>query len=119
MSRSPFTIAEKYITLHKKFQPDTWSETANLISDMIVVPLITLFFFFVGGVSHMSMVMTLAKTYQVWSSFFEYTDVRFAVQRMKMKMYSMGGPFIVTNNPIYMPYVYADAIVRHSEGIRG
>ena len=30
---------------------------------------------------------------------------------------SVGGPFIVTNDPIYMPYVFADAVYRVPVGM--
>jgi len=32
---------------------------------------------------------------------------------MRLRMAQVKGPFIATNDPKYMPYVWADAVVRH------
>jgi len=81
---------------------------------MILMPLITLFLFFTGGGDIFMALSTVATTYRVWMEWMEYTELRFAMQRMRMRMAQVGGPFIATNNPKYMPYVWADAVVRHT-----
>ena len=63
-----------------------------------------------------STAMTVLKTYQVWKDYTEYTSLRFEVQNMMLYCQVVGGPFIVTNDPTYMPYVYADAVQRTSLG---
>ena len=60
----------------------------------------------------MSAAMTVLKAYQVWKDYTEYTILRFEVQSMFLYCQTVGGPFIVTNDPIYMPYVFADAVQR-------
>jgi hypothetical protein len=34
------------------------------------------------------------------------------MQRMELQARRVGGPFISTNDPTYMPYVWADAVTR-------
>jgi hypothetical protein len=113
----PFQTADRYIQLKKKCDPKTWFETATLISDMIVMPLITLFFIFSGQADPMTAAMTALKAYQVWKDYTEYTILQFEVQSMFLYCQTVGGPFIVTNDPTYMPYVFADAVQRTSRGL--
>jgi hypothetical protein len=87
------------------------------MSDMILMPIITLFLIFIRMSDPMTVAMTAMKAYQVWSEFTEYTRLRFEVQNMFLYCQSVGGPFIVTNDPTYMPYVFADAIYRVPVGM--
>jgi len=82
------------------------------LSDMIIMPLITLFFFFNGGGDMFMLMSTVSTAYRAWMEWIEYSELSFAMQRMRVRMAQVGGPFIVTNNPKYMPYVWADAVVR-------
>ena len=82
------------------------------LSDMIVMPLITLCIFLAGNGDVFMLMSTAATAYRVWMEWIEYIELRFVMQRMRMRMAQVGGPFIVTNNPKYMPYVWADAVVR-------
>ena len=79
---------------------------------MIVMPIITLFLVFLHVADPMMIITTLLKTYQVWKDYTEYIELRFQVQAMFVHCQSVGGPFITTNNPLYMPYVFADAVQR-------
>ena len=65
----------------------------------------------------LSIAMTCMKTHQVWKDYTDYTSLRFEVQNMMLYCQVVGGPFIVTNDPMYMPYVYADAVQRVPVGI--
>ncbi len=89
----------------------------TLISDMIVMPLIMFFTLFNQSYDLFSVASTLAKTYSLWKKFVEYTDLQFKVQRMYLHTMQVGGPFIVTNDSTYMPYVFADAVYRVPVGI--
>lgn len=108
----PFKVAERYIQLRKVCAPQSWADTITLISDMILMPIITLFLVFLHVADPMMIATTLLKTYQVWKEYTEYTHLRFQVQSMLVYCQSVGGPFITTNNPLYMPYVFADAVQR-------
>jgi hypothetical protein len=114
---NPFQIAERFIQLRKVCEPSNWSDQMTLISDMIVMPLITLFLVFTKGYDMFSVASTLAKTYSTWKRWYQYNDLRFKVQMMYLHTMKVGGPFIVTNDPEYMPYVFADAVYRVPVGI--
>jgi hypothetical protein len=114
---NPFVVAERYIQLRKVCVPDSWADTVTLFNDMILMPLITLFLLFVGLADPIVIFTTVLKTYQVWKNYCEYTDLRFQVQQMFFICQITGGPFIVTNDTTYMPYVYADAVVRRNQGL--
>lgn len=114
---NPFVAAERYIQLRKVCVPDSWADTVTLFNDMILMPLITLFLLFIGLGDPIVLFTTTMKTYQVWKDYCEYTDLRFQVQQMFFVCQAVGGPFIVTNDPTYMPYVFADAVVRKNEGL--
>jgi hypothetical protein len=113
----PFKTAERYIQLRKKCAPESWADTLTLMSDMILMPIITLFLVFLRMSDTISTAMTVIKAYQVWKDYTEYTSLRFEVQNMMLYCQIVGGPFIVTNDPTYMPYVYADAAYRVPVGI--
>lgn len=100
-----------------KCVPESWADTAHRVTDMIVMPLILLFLAFVRGLDPMTVAMNGMRTYQAWNEYIEYTYLRFEVQRMMIYCQAVGGPFIVTNDPKYMPYVFADAVVRTQCGM--
>lgn len=113
LPENPFKAAERFIQIRDKCLPPTWTAQMQRLSDMIFMPLITLFLFFNGGGDMFMSLSTAATAYRVWMEWVEYTELRYVMQRMRMRMAQVGGPFIVTNNPKYMPYVWADAVVRH------
>jgi hypothetical protein len=113
----PFELAERYIQLRKKCAPDSWTDTMSLISDMIVMPIIILFLALTGQPDPMTTAMTGLKAYQTWKDYTEYIDLRFQVQMMLVYCQSVGGPFITTNDPKYMPYVLADAVQRKNQDL--
>jgi len=109
---NPFKTAERYIQLRAKCAPESWADTIHLVNDMILMPLITLFLIFMKIGDPLTVGMNGLKSYQTWKEYIEYTQLRFEVQRMLVYCQSVGGPFIVTNDSKYMPYVFADAVVR-------
>ena len=111
----PFVVAERYLQLRKVCVPESWADSITLIVDMIVMPIITLFLVFLRIADPMTIATTALKAYQTWRDYTEYTDLRFQVQSMLVYCQSVGGPFITTNNPLYMPYVFADAVQRMNQ----
>jgi len=87
------------------------------VSDMILMPIIILFFIFLYQADPMTAAMTFLKAYQSWKEYTEYVSLKFEVQNMFLYCQTVGGPFIVTNDPTYMPYVFADATYRTSRGL--
>jgi len=114
LPKNPFKVADRFIAIRDICLPPTWTSQMQRLSDMIVMPLITLCLFFTGSSDIFVLLSTAATTYRVWAEWVEYTELRFVMQRMRMRMAQVKGPFIVTNNPKYMPYVWADAVVRHA-----
>jgi len=108
----PFETAERYIQLRKIYSPKSWGELMIKINEMILTPLITIFFILLDRIELFSLVPAVLGTYRVWTGWMEYQELRFLMQRMYLKTMQMGGPFIVTNDSTYLPYVYADAMVR-------
>lgn len=113
----PFQTAERYIQLKKKCAPSSWYATLSLISDMILMPIITIFFIFLYQADPMTVAMTALKAYQTWKEYTEFVSLKFEVQNMFLYCQTVGGPFIVTNDPTYMPYVFADATYRVPPGM--
>jgi hypothetical protein len=113
----PFKTAERYIQLRKICDPISWADSITRMNDMILMPIISFFLLFIHAEDLITAAFTMIKTYQVWAEFTEYTQLRFDVQRMFLYSQSVGGPFIVTNDPIYMPYVFADAVYRVPVGM--
>ena len=56
---------------------------------------------------------TFAGAFGAWSEYTEFVELKFTMQRMRLRAMRVGGPFISTNDPTYMPYVWADAVTRH------
>lgn len=114
---NPFKDAERFLQLKKICAPMTWGANIGRINEMILTPLITLFFVFLGDSSIWSVVPAAFSTFRAWRDWIEYQDLRFVIQRMFLHTMRVGGPFIVTNDPTYMPYVFADAVYRVPVGI--
>jgi hypothetical protein len=111
LPKNPFKAADDYIAIRDVCVPELWTTQMQRINDMILMPLIALFMFFSSG--DLMMFLSTAMTgYRVWSEWLEYSELQFTMQRMRIRMAVVGGPFIVTNDPKYMPYVWADAVVR-------
>ncbi len=112
-SKSPFATAERYIELRRICAPRSWGDLMIRINEMILTPLITIFFILFDKFELMSVIPAAMSTYRVWSEWIEFSNLRFVMQQMYLTTMKTGGPFIVTNDPDYLPYVYADAVVRH------
>jgi hypothetical protein len=83
-------------------------------NEMVIAPIISLFFVFLGNTDLFSCVSSALTCYNSWVEWIEYNEARLEVQRMFLITMATGGPHIVTNDPEYMPYVYADAVTRAS-----
>ena len=108
----PFKTADRYIELRKVCAPESWQGTMSRINDMIVMPVIFLFYVLVGQFDPLFLVPNALTIYRAWKEWMEYSELRFVVQRMYLHTAKVKGPFITTNDPTYLPYVFADAVVR-------
>ena len=112
LPENPFKSADRYVTLREKCTPGTFLGQVQRMNDMIVMPVIAIFLFFTG-LDKMMIVSAGLTGFRVWNEWIEFTELQFMMQRMRLRMAQVGGPFIRTNDPKYMPYVWADAVVRH------
>jgi hypothetical protein len=87
-------------------------DTMMRINEMILSPLISLTFLQLDSLDLVSIMTAAFSVYRVWREWFEYSELRFTMQHMYLTTMATGGPQIVTNDPEYLPYVYADAVVR-------
>lgn len=89
-------------------------DTMVRINEMILSPLITLTFLCLRSLDFVSLLTAAVSVYRAWAQWLEYSDLRFRMQQMYLTTMATGGPQIVTNDPEYLPYVYADAVLRVS-----
>lgn len=115
MLRNPFVDAERYIQLRKRFSPRSWGDSIMVLNELLVSPFVTLFLALLGKVTLISAIPTVVSTFRAWKEWLEYNDLKYAVQRMYLITMANGGPFIVTNDSDYMPYVWADGVMRVSQ----
>ena len=112
MTKSPFEVAERFIQLRRKCAPLSWGDSMIRINEMIITPLICIFFLILGQADLMLIISSCISTFRSWSEWIEYQELRILVQRMYLVCMATGGPFIRTNDNEYLPYVFADAVVR-------
>jgi hypothetical protein len=108
----PFKVAERYLELKRVCAPKSMGDTMMRINEMILSPLISLTLLQVNSLDLVSVVTAAFSVYRVWREWLEYSELRFTMQHMYLTTMVTGGPHIVTNDPTYLPYVYADAVVR-------
>lgn len=112
MTSEPFQVAERYINLKQRCVPESWGDTILYFNEMVTGPLITIFLLFMGSRDVLMVISTITRAYSAWSDWEEYHALRSVVQEMFLKMMLHGGPKITTNDTKYLPYVFADAVVR-------
>jgi len=112
-----FELAEEYIALTSKFVFEGILNNALLWFDMIIYPLYILVRLCMMDFSPMYM-FSLMKTYQLWIDWLRFRELREKVDNWKMKVKSVGGPWISTNDPDYHVFVYADGMERIKYALR-
>ena len=112
MTKSPFEVAERFIQLRRKCAPLSWGDTMIRINEMIITPLICIFFMILRQADVMLIISSCISTFRSWNEWIEYQELRILIQRMYLVCMATGGPFIRTNDNEYLPYVFADAVVR-------
>lgn len=112
MLSEPFKVAERYITLKQRCVPESWGDTILFFNEMVLGPLITIFLLLMGSRDVLMVFSAITRTYSAWNDWEEYHALRSVVQKMFLTMMLHGGPKISTNNMKYLPYVFADAVVR-------
>lgn len=109
---NPFHIAEEYIQLRKKLYPTNWVDVIMRMNELIITPFVSIFLYLMGESDTLTICMTALSTFRNWKQWILFTTRRFEMQDMLLQTMKSGGPKIRTNNPDYLPYVYADAVMR-------
>ena len=112
--KTAFQTAERYIQLTKVWETDEWVPLIKHINEMILMPLIAFFSYCAGYSDIMFCLSTFVGATSAWTEYAEFVELKFVMQRMELQARRVGGPFISTNDPTYMPYVWADAVTRLS-----
>lgn len=112
MKSDAFQIAERYINLRTRCLPESWGDTVLFVNELVTGPLVTLFLMFMGNHDVIMVISAITRAYSAWSDWEEYHALRSVVQGMFLQTMLNGGPKITTNDRKYLPYVYADAVVR-------
>lgn len=110
--KTAFQTAERYIQLTKVWETDEWVPLIKHINEMILMPLIAFFSYCAGYSDIMFCLSTFVGATSAWTEYAEFVELKFVMQRMELQARRVGGPFISTNDPTYMPYVWADAVTR-------
>jgi hypothetical protein len=110
---STFPLAEEYMQLQEKLEPEGWMGQLLLLNDMVFQP-VWLFVQWVvwGRPSHFAILSCLVRTVQIWSSWARYQVLRDTARNWVLLTKLAGGPFIGCNDPKYHVFVYAEAIER-------
>lgn len=112
---TPFEIAERYIQLRKQFKSESWVEFMTHMNELVLTPFIFLFMLMTGRASPLFILTTSLELFKLFREYYEYSNLRYKIQHMYIMTMFTGGPRISTNNSDYMPYVFADAVVRLCE----
>lgn len=115
MPSNPFHTAEEYIRLRNKCASPAWVDTIMRFNELIIAPIITLFLVLCGQSDLFALLSSTLTVYNAWSEWIKYNNLKLEVQQLFLTTMVHGGPQIVTNDPDYMPYVYADAVFRLNE----
>jgi len=108
-AKNYFAEAEEFVTLTEKFLVSGW----DVWFDMILSPIIMIVMCVVTrSPPDMFSALSTYKTVQIWIEWFHYKAVKSRFMEWKQIVDASGGPFISTNNPNYLAYVYADGMQR-------
>jgi hypothetical protein len=105
-----FAIADKFVTLQKKFVVSTLFEKIILWVDMIIYPIFLLWW---NPLSVMTG-FAIYKALRVWIEWYSFRNYAGLIRQWVDIVRSYGGPFISTNDPNYHVFVYADGMQRLS-----
>ena len=103
-----FKEAEEFIALKATYDEMSWWTIFDMASPLItiVIALITKKF------PDLFSILGIHKSFEHWVNYFRYLELRSYFTEWKAIVDAVGGPFISTNDPTYMAYVYADGMHR-------
>lgn len=108
-----FQAADTYISLKRRMFPPGISGWIVLFNELLLLPMIALIFFLCDPtqtvLSLLAPCMSASNAWRDWEQFHALED---RMIRMFVYMMATGGPQITTNDPTYIPYVFAYAVTR-------
>ena len=108
-AKNYFAEAEDFVRLTDKFLVPSW----NVWFEMILSPLLMIVMCIATrSPPDILSAMSTYKTVEIWVEWFHYRAVKSRFMEWKQIVDAYGGPFISTNDPRYMAYVYADGMQR-------
>lgn len=106
--RNYFAIAEEYIQLHQLFKTDTFYEKLSLCMKLVGNLLMSILW----KSQPLSISFTIYRMVEDWKQYIRYLEVKHFMNEWKQIVRSAGGPYISTNDEMWLPYVYADGMQR-------
>jgi hypothetical protein len=105
-----FSKANEFIELEEIFNTD-FMRTIVLWIDMILYPAYILYRVLLGEFSPM-FTLSLVKTYQLWIDWVRFEELKDEIRLWTLKVKSVGGPWVSSNDSKYHVVVYADSMER-------
>lgn len=103
-----FVEADEFIELAKTFAElswwtllDMWFPVIGILHCIVAKSLPDVFF-----------VLSVYKSIKLWVQWFRYRALKRQINEWREIVNAVGGPFISTNDPTYLPYVFADGMQR-------
>jgi hypothetical protein len=119
-NKTYFKIADDFITLHRRFAPESLISKISLWVDMLVSPLINLFqIIFFKKMPDIFTVLTIYKTALIWLDWFRWKEMQQTIREWIKIVRTIGGPFISCNDAEYHMFVYADGMQRIHDSLLG
>jgi hypothetical protein len=106
-----FEVAEEFLRLQTLFVKESMFEVIMQWFEMVISPLLTLFFSWWKPPSVFSM-MTIQKSIDLWINWYKFRELGGVIRKWTNIVRSVNGPFISTNHGKYHVYVYADGMQR-------
>ena len=103
-----FVEADEFIELAKTFAETSWWTMLDMVFPVIGLvhcvmakSLPDIFFF-----------LNVYKSMKLWIQWFRYRELKHQINEWREIVNAVGGPYISTNDPTYLPYVFADGMQR-------
>ena len=103
-----FVDAERYIELSQTFAQVSWWTLLDMFFPLATI----LHCVLTKSFPDFLFVLGLYKSLKLWAEWFEYRTLKRQMGEWREIVDAVGGPYIATNNPKYLPYVFADGMQR-------
>ena len=103
-----FVEADEFVELAKTFMDISWWTILDMLFPIvgIVHCIVT------KSLPDIFFVLSVYKSVQLWIQLFRFYELKRQIIEWREIVNATGGPFISTNDPMYMSYVFADGMQR-------